>query len=548
MDTVIKTINGELFEKMLTVAAMNLQASVKDINDLNVFPVPDGDTGTNMYATLAGGVELLHKKSENDIESKASALAEGMLLNARGNSGVILSQLFYGISQGLMGIKVATIPEFCSALQKGVEYAYKSVLKPVEGTILTVAREAVENVCKEMSAEDTLEKFFLSYFRELKISLNHTPELLEVLKESNVVDSGGAGLVCIAEGFCKAISGNDVEIEIASAVTNDTPVDFAFDENSVMNYGYCTELLVQLLNERQGVERFDLEEFRKFLSTVGDSIVAVRTGSKVKVHVHTMTPAVVISECQKYGEFISVKIENMTVQHNNLIVGDKEKAKKVKCAIVAVASGEGFAELYKEMGVDYIVCGGQTDNPSTEDFIKGFEEVNAENIIVLPSNKNIVLAAKQAGDLYKDATVIVVSAKTPQEVYSAMAVVADKNDVDLTVDSMNEAIANVQSCSITYAVRDAHISGVEIKKNDYMAFCNGNILLDDPDKIDCFRRMIESIDDIVDKEIITVFYGKGVLDEEKEAVAEIIESLCPDAELIEYNGEQEVYPFLVAIE
>ncbi len=548
MDTDIKTINGKLFERLLTVAAMNLQANIKEINDLNVFPVPDGDTGTNMYATLAGGVDFLQKEIDDDIEQKASALAEGMLLNARGNSGVILSQLFYGISQGLLGIKVATISEFCYALQKGVEYAYKSVLKPVEGTILTVAREAVEKVCEKMDEEDNLEQFFIDYCRELKISLEHTPELLEVLKESNVVDSGGAGLVCIAEGFCKAISGDDVQIEVASTVSESKTTDIAFDEDSKMDYGYCTELLVQLLNEKNGVNSFNLDEFRAFLATVGDSIVAVKSGSKVKVHVHTMTPAVVLTECQKYGEFISVKIENMTVQHNNIIVSEPKKEKKVKCAIVAVASGDGFGELYKEMGVDYIVCGGQTDNPSTEDFLKGFEEVNAENIIVLPSNKNIVLAAKQAGDLFKDANVIVVPAKTPQQVYSAMAVVVDKNDIDMTIESMNDAIENVQSYSITYAVRDAHISGVEIRKNDYMAFCDGDILLDDPDKINCFRRMLEKAEDIEDKEILTVFYGKEVSDEEREAIAEIVEEVCPGIDLMEYDGGQDVYPFLIAIE
>ena len=315
-----KKIDGELFEKLLTFGALNLQANIKEINDLNVFPVPDGDTGSNMYATLIGGIDCLQKEYELDIEQKAGALAEGMLLNARGNSGVILSQLFYGIAQGLLGLKVATIPEFGSALKKGVEYAYKAVVKPVEGTILTVAREAAERVCQSVDSKTTVQSFFADYLTELKLSLNRTPELLEVLKESNVVDSGGAGLVCIAEGFVKAVLGDESLGEIAFTVDQRAEQNtISFDKDSKMDYGYCTEALVQLLESKNGINNFNIDEFIDFLSSKGDSVVAVLTDTKVKLHVHTKKPAEVLAECQKYGEFISVKIENMTVQHSNFI-------------------------------------------------------------------------------------------------------------------------------------------------------------------------------------------------------------------------------------
>ena len=542
-------IDGQLFERLLTYGALNLQANAKEINDLNVFPVPDGDTGDNMYATLAGGVNSLKKQGEYSIDCKASALAEGMLLNARGNSGVILSQLFYGIAQGLLGLKVATVPEFCGALKKGVECAYKAVVKPVEGTILTVAREAADRVFEKVSADTTLEGFFLEYLKELKVSLQKTPELLEVLKESGVVDSGGAGLVCIAEGFYKAIVGDETLAEVAFTAPTavKTEINTAdFDENSKMDFGYCTEVLVQLLSSKGDIADFNLDNLVEFLTSVGDSVAAVQTGTKVKVHVHTMTPALVLEKCQKYGEFISVKIENMTLQHNNTLLEEKPK-KREKTAIVAVASGEGLAQIYLDNGADYIVSGGQTDNPSTEDFIKGFDQVNADTIFVLPNNKNIVLAAKQAAELYKKSKVIVLPSKTPQQVYSALALCI-KGDEDMMQADMTEGIESVDSYAITYAVRDAVVNGIEIKEGDYMAFSPDGLMLCDKELLSAFKRMIYSADGVEDKEIVTIFYGKNVDEVLRESVREFVEQRLPDAELIEYEGGQEVYSFLVALE
>lgn len=551
MENANNCIDSALFEKILTYGAVNLQANKQEINDLNVFPVPDGDTGTNMYATLAGGIDNLKKNEMQTVGQKAEALAEGMLLNARGNSGVILSQLFYGIAQGLMGVKVATIPQFGEALRKGVQFAYKAVVKPVEGTILTVAREAAELVCLKIDKNTTLEKFFRDYLKELKVSLQRTPELLEILKESNVVDSGGAGLVCIAEGFYKAIVG-DVSLDEV-AITVDQPSktqngnNVLFDKDSKMDYGYCTEALVQLLDSKKGVESFVLNDFIEFLTSLGDSVVAVQTGTKVKVHVHTMTPSLVLAECQKYGEFISVKIENMTLQHND-VLGAAKHQKRVKTAIVAVSSGDGFTEIYREYGADYIVCGGQTDNPSAEEFIKGFDSVNAENIFVLPNNKNIVLAAKQAAELYTKSNVVVLPTKTPQQVYCALMVCTSRDDVETLRSDMEEAVSEVESYAITYAVRDAVVGGIEINKGDYMAFKEGALIIDEKDEFNCLQKMFDTVEDIDDKAIVTVFYGKTVDKDLKSKVHDFIENRCPDADLVEYDGGQDVYSFLISLE
>ncbi len=544
-----KKIDGELFEKILTFGALNLQANIKEINDLNVFPVPDGDTGSNMYATLIGGIDTLQKEYKTDIEQKAGALAKGMLLNARGNSGVILSQLFYGIAQGLLGLKVATIPQFAGALNKGVEFAYKAVVKPVEGTILTVAREAAERVYNQIDDTTTVERFFKDYASQLKLSLSKTPELLQVLKESGVVDSGGAGLVCIAEGFYRAIIGDENISEVAFTVAeNNDNQQINFDKNSKMDYGYCTEALVQLLESKDGLNKFNLQEFTEFLSSIGDSVVAVRTDDKVKVHVHTLTPAKVIEKCQIYGEFVSVKIENMTIQHSNITANQTSAKNKKTCAIVAVASGEGFKEIYKEYGADYVIFGGQTDNPSTEEFIKAFDAVNAKTIFVLPNNKNIVLAAKQAGDLYENAEVVVIPTKTPQQVYSALMVSTERENLEILQSDMQDAIDGTESYAITYAVRDALINGIDIKKDDYMAFYEGDLMLEEKSLEQCFKQMLENIDDLKDKEIITVFYGKNFSDSQKDAFSQMVNLLCPDAELIEYDGGQDVYPLLIAME
>ena len=550
MNNQITQIDGQLFEKMLVFGALNLQANAQEINNLNVFPVPDGDTGDNMYATLAGGVESLKKQGSGTIELKAKALADGMLLNARGNSGVILSQLFYGVAQGLLGLNASTVLQFGEALKKGVEFAYKAVVKPVEGTILTVAREATQKACEKIDENVSVQDFFCQYLMQLKVALEKTPELLEILKESNVVDSGGAGLVCIAEGFYKAIIGDESLNEIAftkNSTDNDNCNQIIFDKNSKMDYGYCTEVLLQLLDAKKPVENFCLNDLIEFLTGIGDSVVAVQTDTKVKIHVHTLTPALVLEECQKHGEFISVKIENMTVQHNNLL-GDKKPQKRVKCAIVAVASGDGFAEIYKKYGADYVVSGGQTDNPSTEEFIKGFEIVNAENVLVLPNNKNIVLSAKQAGELFKGSKVTVLPTKTPQQVYSALMVCVDKEDVDALIEDMTEAISDVESYSITYSVRDAVINGIDIKKGDYMAFSDNGLMLEEKGEIECLKKMFENIEDAEDKDIITIFYGKGVREEQKQEVGRFIEENYPDAELVEMDGGQEVYPFLIALE
>ena len=406
----VKRIDGELFTRLVLGGAANLHVNVQEVNDLNVFPIPDGDTGENMYLTLKGGVDELAALEVSPISQKAQVLAQGMLLNARGNSGVILSQLFHGLALGLEGLGDADLSQFASALQRGVQCAYGAVAEPTEGTILTVAREAVEYASVALTENMTAREFFGLYFSEMKKSLENTPELLSVLKEAGVIDSGGAGLVYIVEGFCKVLAGEAIDGELAAADASTKTLDFSkFNEDSEMTFGYCTELLLQLQRSKTDLDAFSVQELIAFLGTVGDSIVAFRTGHVVKVHVHTLTPWKVLAHCQEFGEFLTVKIENMTLQHNERVKQEKtstiaEMQKKIKrarrkYAVVTVASGDGLVQTFKDLGVDYVVSGGQTNNPSAEDFLAAFEDVNADCIFVLPNNGNIILAAEQAAKI-----------------------------------------------------------------------------------------------------------------------------------------------------
>ena len=548
-----KSIDGALFEKIILGGAANLQANVQKVNDLNVFPIPDGDTGENMYLTMQGGLQTLGRWE--DLGDKATASAQGMLLSARGNSGVILSQLFFGLGEGLRGRTEADANTLRSAMQKGVECAYGAVARPVEGTILTVARESVENT----PACDGVEEFISQLLKEMKKSLENTPNLLAVLKEAGVIDSGGAGLVYIVEGFLKALKGETVE---SASVVNakQAVLDFSkFNEDTVMQFGYCTELLLQLQNAKTDIKSFSVEELIAFLESIGDSVVAFQTGTVVKIHVHTLTPWQVLAHCQKFGEYLTVKIENMTLQHNEThdepleeiaVAGEIKMPKRArrKYATVTVATGEGLKETFLEMGADYVISGGQTNNPSSEDFIKAFDTVNADVIFVLPNNGNVLLSAEQAKNIYKDSDVRVIPTKNIGAGYSALSMIDyEIDDADEIAKQMEESMQGTVTGMVARAVRDANLNGVAVREGGYMGFTDKTMLLCEDTKIEALKALTDKLG-VAEKEYAIVSYGAGVTEEEKENYRSYVNETYRGLELYEIEGGQEVYDFLLIIE
>lgn len=557
MENERKIIDGELFEKMIFGGVANMRANLQKVNDLNVFPIPDGDTGENMYLTLQGGLEQLNATAGGTLEERAHAMANGMLLGARGNSGVILSQLFYGLAEGLTGLERANLNQFGHALKEGVKCAYGAVAHPVEGTILTVAREAIENAYAKLAEDTTVEEFFSGYLVEMKKSLEKTPNLLAVLKEAGVIDSGGAGLVYITEGFCKALGGAEIESELAVAQSGGAKaVDLSkFNENSVMEFGYCTELLLQLQCCKTDVEAFDVKEIIEFLSTIGDSIVAFKTGTIIKIHVHTMTPWKVLAHCQQFGEFLTVKIENMTLQHNETVEEKKEddisfkvQRARRKYATVTVASGEGLKSVFLEMGVDYVISGGQTNNPSSEDFIRAFDEVNADHVFVLPNNGNIVMAAKQAASIYEGSDIRVVESKNIGQGYSAISMldyeVGEADDIEaLLKESMQDTVTGM----VANAVRTTSVNGVQVREGEYMGFTDHTMMVCTPDKVSTVCALTEKLG-IAEKEFFIAVYGKGATEEEKDGLRKFSAEKYPNVELYEIDGGQDVYDFMLIVE
>lgn len=550
-----KTIDGELFVKMILGGAQNLRDNLQIVNDLNVFPIPDGDTGENMYLTLQGGLDQLRGEESEALCDKAHAMAQGMLLGARGNSGVILSQLFYGLAKGLAELKTADVGQFASALKQGVKCAYGAVAHPVEGTILTVAREAVEAARAKCFEGMEVEAFFSAYLAEMKNSLEKTPNLLAVLKEAGVIDSGGAGLVYITEGFCKALGGAEIENEVAlSSVGTKKSLDFSkFNENTVMEFGYCTELLLQLQHAKTEIENFSVQELIAFLETVGDSIVAFQTGTVIKIHVHTMEPWKVLQYCQGFGEFLTVKIENMTLQHNETAETKKEafkmpKRARRKFATVTVASGEGLIATFKEMGADQVISGGQTNNPSSEDFIAAFEEVNADHVFVLPNNGNIVMAAKQAAEIYQDSDIRVIESKSVGQGYSALSMLDySADDADAIEALLTESMQGTLTGMVARAVRDAELNGVAVKKDGYMGFTDHTMLVCEPSKIEAVCSLVDKLG-TAEKEFLIAVYGKTVTEGEKTAFNAYMDATYPCVEVYEIEGGQNVYDFLLIVE
>lgn len=545
-----RVIDGNDFEKLITSGVYNLKKHIDIVNDLNVFPVPDGDTGDNMYLTINGGLNSLKNINENAIGVKAEALANGMLLNARGNSGVILSQFFYGIALSLKDKINADTKVIAKALKEGVSKAYASVVNPVEGTMLTVIREATENAINNLEKNESIGDFFDYYLNEMKSSLDRTPDLLFSLKEADVVDSGGKGLVYIVEGMKSAIDGKEIENNEEQNV-NVSSVDFSkFNEDSIMEYGYCTEFLLQLQKCKCDVNSFDVKELIKFLETIGDSIVAVKTNSIVKVHVHTLTPYKALEYAQRFGEYLTVKIENMTLQHNDLNKKEVKKIKKerTKYGIVTVLNGQGLKDTFYDLGVDVIIDGGQTSNPSIESFIEAFDECNADNIFVFPNNSNIIMAANKAKELYSKANVIVIKSKNIGEAYSSISLLDYSSDnLDEIKENFETNMQNVTTAMLTKSIRNALINNVDIKENDYIGFKDKIMLTSNKDKLESYFELLNKLD-IEHKNYLINIYGKDLLNKEKEIIEKYINDNYPSLEYYSIEGDQEIYDVILIME
>jgi DAK2 domain fusion protein YloV len=547
-----KVLNGELFLKMFRGGVAYLRAHVKAVNDMNVFPVPDGDTGDNMMMTMEGGAKALSKIEGESLDDVAKSLMNGMLLGARGNSGVILSQFFAGISKEFVGHEEVSVEDMGHALQTGITQAYSSVSTPKEGTILTVARESVEYAVSRINEESTVESLFKDLVTEMDASLKRTPEILTVLKEAGVVDSGGAGLKYIVEGFMKILNGEDLEAMEAAAPVEAIPgsvdIDFSsFGPDSVMDYGYCTEMLVQLMNYKTDVDAFDVDALKEFLGSLGDSIVAYKTGTIIKIHVHTLTPYKVLEHMHEYGEFLTIKIENMSVQHNEIVEKPPVEKPHKKYAIVAVANGEGISDLYTKLGADEIVSGGQTMNPSAQNFIEVFDKINADHIFVFPNNGNIILAARQAAKIYEKAEIHVINSKNVGDCYAALAQLNLEDELEDILEGFDAAMAEVETGQVAYAVRNTEMNGVKVHEGDYISFCGKDMIASEPELLDATMKLLDGMD-AADRDIVNIFYGKTVEEDVVDELVEKIEEAYPDIEVQTLNGGQDVYHFIVVVE
>lgn len=542
-------INGILFKQMLESGANNLTNKFPEIDALNVFPVPDGDTGTNMSLTFNAGVKDALSCGSEDVCEVAKVLSKGLLMGARGNSGVITSQIFRGLSQGVEGMSEINGFQLANALVNGSRVAYKAVMRPVEGTILTVVREAADYTYAfaSQNANVTCEQVMDKMVEEAIESLKRTPELLPVLKEVGVVDSGGAGLVTILQGFASAIKGTIIEKK-----DQKDSVDVAGAGMESEEFGYCTEFIVRLDETAQMT--FQEHVLRDALARIGNSIVCVQDEDIVKVHVHTLTPGEALNLGQRYGEFVKLKIENMQEQHENIMmnvskedVEVKEEPKpKSKYAIITVAAGDGLADMFKELRADYVISGGQTMNPSTEDFVEAIKKVNAENIFLLPNNSNIVLAAQQAAVVMEDLNIHVIPSKTIPQGLCACIMFNPDVDFDINLSEMNDAISLVKTGQVTYAIKDTTFEGMQIKAGDYMGIKEKDIVVSTTDKLDATKALLDQLID-EDSEIVTLIYGEGVSEAEAEGISSYIEEKY-DVEVEVNDGGQPVYSFIIGVE
>ncbi len=549
----MEKINGLVLAEMIDLGSKNLAKNAEKINALNVFPVPDGDTGTNMNLSMSSGAKETAANVVENIGELGKSFSKGLLMGARGNSGVILSQLFRGMSQHIADKKEVNAKEFAEAIQNGVSIAYKAIIKPVEGTILTVAREAAEAGLKAAENTTSVVEVMEAIYAEAQASLKRTPELLPILKEVGVVDSGGQGLVCVYQGFVAALKGEKIE-GLEAVETN--VVDMQFEDNHDMDfmnpedivYGFCTEFTVRLDKEKK---EFNEDKFREDMSKFGDSLLVISDSEFVKIHVHTETPGDVFNYGQQYGELIKIKSDNMREQHREVL--RKQEAKQATApkelkeqAMISISMGAGLSKVLTSMGVDYIVEGGQTMNPSTEDIMKAIKEVNAKNIFIFPNNKNIQLAAKQAAELAEE-NVFVVESKTAPQGLAAVMVYNPQAAAEENFANMQEVLSTVSTLEVTHAVRDTNIEGVEIKKDEFMGIRNGKIVVSNLSLNTVLEELLEkSLDE--DSEIVTLYLGEESTEEYTDFLEQLIEEKYPDVEVELIESGQPVYPYIIGVE
>ncbi|MBK4202918.1 DAK2 domain-containing protein [Bacillus subtilis] len=551
----IRTLDGRTFVEMILAGAQNLSQNASAVDALNVFPVPDGDTGTNMNLSMTSGAREVEQMNTNDIGKVGSALSKGLLMGARGNSGVILSQLFRGFSKSIETKKEINALEFAAALQAGVDMAYKAVMKPVEGTILTVAKDAAKKAITLAEKETDITMLMTAVTEEAEASLNRTPELLPVLKEVGVVDSGGKGLLCVYEGFLASLKGETVtQKAVLPSLDDMVSAEHHKSAQSLMNtedieFGFCTEVMVRL---DQTKREFDEGTFRQDLSQFGDSLLVIADESLAKVHIHAEEPGNVLNYAQHYGELIKIKIENMREQHTSIISQESKPADNEKppakqpYGIVTVAMGEGISDLFKSIGASVVIEGGQTMNPSTEDIVEAVKSLNAETVFILPNNSNIIMAANQAASVM-DEQVLVIPSKTVPQGMSALLAFNPDQEAEANEGNMLSAIQQVKSGQVTYSVRDTHIDGKDIKKGDFMGILNGTIIGTAEDQLSAAKMLLsEMIGE--DDEIVTILYGEDASQEEAEELEAFLSEKYEEIEVEIHNGKQPLYSYIVSAE
>jgi uncharacterized protein len=555
----ITALNGTRFAEMVIQGANHLSANAKMVDALNVFPVPDGDTGTNMNLSMTSGAKEVNNNIQDHIGKVGVALSKGLLMGARGNSGVILSQLFRGFSKAIEQKAEINGKDFAAALDAGVETAYKAVMKPVEGTILTVAKDSAKKAVQAAKKETDIIKIMEETLQEAKASLSRTPDLLPVLKEVGVVDSGGQGLVFVYEGFLSVLKGESLPAATSYTAMNDlVSAEHHKSVQSHMNtedieFGYCTEFMVKLEDDKLKNNPFSEEEFRLDLSQYGDSLLVISDQEVVKVHIHSEQPGDCLGYGQRYGSLINIKIENMRQQHTN-IVGDsshtsiveKTVKEKQEYGIVTVSMGSGIADLFRSIGAHAVIEGGQTMNPSTEDIVKAIKDVNAKKVIILPNNKNIIMAAQQAAEV-ADEDVIVIPSKTVPQGMTALLAFNPSTDLSANEETMSEALKHVKTGQITFAVRDTSIEGLTIEKDDFMGINDGKITVKNKNKLEAAKELLDIMVD-EDSEILTILQGEDTNDAEVEELVSFIEAKFEDVEIEVHKGQQPLYSFIFAIE
>lgn len=554
-------IDGILLKQMIISGANNLYNNYPEVDALNVFPVPDGDTGTNMNLTISSGAKEIATRNDDSVYDVAKAFSRGLLMGARGNSGVILSQIFRGFAQGLKGKIEATAQDISDALLMGKEVAYKAVMRPVEGTILTVIRESSQALADSVYPDMPLDEALDILLKEARESLKRTPNLLPVLKEAGVVDSGGAGLCKIIEGFDLALHNQIVEKNMPDVVSDSVVEPIIGNVQASLEhkeFGYCTEFILKLPEDpiKAKKKNFVPSRFSGVLNSHGNSIVMVHDDDLIKVHIHTLNPGNILTYAQQFGEFVKIKVENMSEQHTHLIEEDaKAKEDEIKkqpkkpFGLISVGAGKGIVDLFKDLNCDYIVSGGQTMNPSTEDFIKAIKSINAEQIFILPNNSNIIMAATQACDVMnEEVKCTVIPTKTiPQGLVSAM-MYNPESDYDTNYNDMMESLSSVKSGQVTFAVKDTSFEGMEIHKDDFIGICDKKILATEKDKIKCALKLINTMID-EDSSIITIITGEDVTEAERDALKELVQAKVGDMVDVDVKvGLQPVYSFIIGIE